>query len=69
VQFLLPSAATKARVFKSLVKPVLEAGKVLRAFLNGTEREFDEGPFLGGFLDMLNGYEFDVGHGHPLGLE
>ena len=39
------------------------AGKV------GSEREFDGGPFLGSFLEPLNGDEFDVGYGHPLGLE
>ena len=35
----------------------------------GSEREFDGGPFLGSFLEPLNGDEFDVGYGHPLGLE
>ena len=35
----------------------------------GSERESDGWAILGCFLDRVNRDEFDVGHGHPLGLQ
>ena len=35
----------------------------------GTERESDGSAILGGFLDGVNGDEFDVGHCQALGLQ
>ena len=37
--------------------------------INGAERESDGWAILGGFLNRVNGNEFDVGHRHPLGLQ
>ena len=35
----------------------------------GSERESDGRVILGCFLDRVNSDEFDVSHGHPLGLQ
>ena len=45
-----------------LVVPLIES-KI------GSERESDGRAILGCFLDRVNSDEFDVGHGHPLGLQ
>jgi hypothetical protein len=39
------------------------------ALKKGSEREFDEGPILRRFPDMLKFNEFGIGHGHAFGLQ
>src|SRR6516165_12454867 len=44
-------------------------GSESSASMQGTERESDGSAILGGFLDGVNGDEFDVGHCQALGLQ
>src|SRR4051794_34011274 len=59
-----PSAPIRARGSQPPTGIVLSP-----LYFFGSERESDGRPILGCFLDRVNSDEFDVRHGHPLGLQ